>query len=252
MDNKGFMGILGPIATGLAWLLAVSCSSPEATAVRASTGSDSTGDTGKDSSLKSQYYSAHYTFHGGAFGGQSFSVERDLTQTPGVLSFGNSHLTYPAVAFAIDDQVDEATKTAAGKWTSTKLALQLRFGILVPAQGFAVNTGAAGTYPLGCKPPLMQVVLATQMYRSSCPLSVGSGDIVVTQWAAEKGGHFAGTFKGRAYAYNYNSSFLDDCNANHTAQTCKQPEIWVDIGGEFDFTLPGINQDVCLPPAPCP
>ncbi len=251
----GFKSIRPSLPARVAALIAVAlagCSSPDSSggtpASDAKTASDSTSDT----SLKSQYYAASYTFHGGTFAGQTFQVERDLTQTSGVLSFGNSHLTYPAVAFAIEDQADQVVKGADGKWKPTKLALQLRFGILVPGPGFPVNTGAAGTYPLGCKPPMIQVVLATQMYRSSCPLSAGSGDIVVTQWAAEKDGRFSGTFKGRAYAYNYNSSYLDDCNPEHTAQTCKQPDIWVDVQGSFDFTLPGINADVCLPPAPCP
>ncbi|MBI5607829.1 MAG: hypothetical protein HY902_03005 [Deltaproteobacteria bacterium] len=240
-----------PLAALLA-VLAAGCSSPADGTTTASGDATTGGDTSLDTSLKSQYYAASYTFHGGAFAGQTFQVERDLTQTSGVLSFGNSHLAYPAVAFAIEDQADQVVKGADGKWKPTKLALQLRFGILVPGPGFPVNTGAAGTYPLGCKPPMIQVVLATQMYRSSCPLAAGSGDIVVSSWAAEKDGHFAGTFKGRAYAYNYNSSYLDDCNPAHTAQTCKQPEIWVDVQGAFDFTLPGINADVCLPPAPCP
>lgn len=247
---------VGRVLAGLAALVlaagSAACSSPEGTTSGGGSDAKSAGDASLDTSLKSQYYAASYTFHGGAFAGQTFQVERDLTQTSGVLSFGNSHLTYPAVAFAIEDQADQVVKGADGKWKPTKLALQLRFGILVPGPGFPVNTGAAGTYPLGCKPPMIQVVLATQMYRSSCPLSAGSGDIVVTKWAAEKDGHFAGTFKGRAYAYNYNSSYLDDCNPAHTAQTCKQPEIWVDVQGSFDFTLPGINADVCLPPAPCP
>lgn len=201
---------------------------------------------------RTQFYAASYTFHGGKFDGKSFEVDRDLSKVSGVLSFGNSHLTPPAMAFAMEDSVNQVVKGANGQAAMAPLTLQLRFGILVEAVGFPINTGNTGVYPLGCKAPMMQVKMDNLMYRSTCPLSVGTGQIEITQWASSPGGKFSGLFKGRAFAYNYNSSFLDDCNAEHTAQTCKQPQVWVDVEGEFDFTLPPVNGDVCVDPNGCP
>lgn len=196
-----------------------------------------------DGTQRTQYYAALLTFHGGPYDGLQVDLDRDLTKLPGILSFGNSHLTPPAVAFAIEDEVPQAVKNAAGKFVQVQFNLQLRFGILVEAPGFPADTPKAGSYPLGCKQPLLQIKLNNQLYRTTCPGAVGSGSIDVDQWASTPGGKFRGSFSGKATAYFYNSSHLDDCKAEDAAATCKVADTWVEITGAYDFTLPQLNQD---------
>lgn len=209
----------------------------------ASADATAAGDSLADAN-RTQYYAALLTFHGGPFDGLQVDLDRDLSQIPGVLSFGNSHLTPPAVAFALEDQVPQAVKNKDGKFVQVQFNLQIRFGILVEAQGFPADTPKAGSYPLGCKQPLLQVKLNNQMYRSTCPGAVGSGSIDVDEWSSTAGGRFRGSFQGKAMAYFYDSSHLDECKATDAMATCKTTDTWVELTGAFDFTLPALNQDV--------
>jgi hypothetical protein len=241
-----------PLARALGWVMLVcgssGCGGDTTGPTAASADTSSVADAGladaQTDASRTQYYAALLTFHGGQFDGLQVDLDRDLSQIPGVLSFGNSHLTPPAVAFALEDQVPQAVKNKDGKFVQVQFNLQIRFGILVEAEGFPADTPKAGSYPLGCKQPLLQVKLNNQMYRSTCPGATGSGSIDVDAWSSTPGGRFRGSFQGKAMAYFYDSSHLDECKATDAMATCKTTDTWVELTGAFDFTLPALNQDV--------
>ncbi len=203
---------------------------------------DGGGDAASDSAARTQYYAATLKFHGGKFDGRTVSLDRDLTQVSGVLSFGNSHMTPPAVAFGLEDHVPQPYTTATGQPTIMPLTLQLRFGILVEAVGFAAHASKAGSYAFSCKAPLVQVVLDNELFRSTCPDN--SGFIEIEKWSSEPGGNFRGVFKGKVGRHKTDPSGTDDCAPGYAEQACKYATpSWIDIEGEYDFTLPELNKD---------
>lgn len=222
-------------AAGLAGL---GCSDPATTASGAAADTAAAADV----SQRSHFYTATLKFHGGKHDGRVIVLDRDLTGVPGVVSFGNSHLTPPAVALGLEDHVSQPITSATGTPTLVPLTLQLRWGILVEAPGFPAHTPAAGTYPFSCAAPLVQVVLDTELYRSTCPGN--SGAIQVTQWTATTGGHFRGSFAGKVGRHKTDPAGTDDCAAGYAAQACSYPQpSWVEVSGQFDVLLPALNQD---------
>jgi hypothetical protein len=159
-----------------------------------------------------------------------------------VVSFGNTHLMPPAVALGLEDHVSQPITSATGTPTLVPLTLQLRFGILVEAAGFAAHTSKAGSYPFSCTSPLVQVVLDTELYRSTCPGN--SGEIKVDQWSATATGRFSGSFSGKVGRHKTDPAGTDDCAAGYAEQACSyaQPS-WVEVTGQFDLVLPELNQD---------
>jgi len=235
-------------AAAVAAVVVAACSDPppatlasDAVASDAADG-DATAAGGADVKVKrTQYYAARLTFHGGPFDGRIVELDRDLTQVDSVLIYGNTHLTPPAVAFGMQDHVPQPATSSQGKPVIVPLDFQMRFGILVEAVGFPVNTGGPGKYPFSCKAPMIQVNFDTWTYRSTCPLA--SGEWEIEKWSASPGGKFAGTVKGKALLYFFDSSKTDDCKADHTAATCTKPDKWVDVEAEFDFTVPELNKN---------
>lgn len=223
----------------------LACSSPTPTPAAdtavADAGATDTGQVADTAAKRTQYYAAKLTFHGAPFDGKVVELDRDLTQIDSVLIYGNTHLTPPAVAFGMQDHVPQPATTQKGQPTIIPLDFQLRFGILVEAVGFPVNTGKAGTYPFGCTSPMVQVNFDMYSYRSTCPGN--DGQFEIEKWAASPGGKFSGTVKGRAAAYIFQSSAVDDCKAENTAQTCKVKDKWVDVEAEFDFLVPALNSN---------
>lgn len=208
-------------------------------AVVADGGGDASADT---AAARTQYYAATLKFHGGKFDGRTVELDRDLTAISGVLSFGNSHLTPPAVAFGLEDHVPQPYTTPTGNPTIMPLTLQLRFGILVEAVGFAAHTPKAGTYPFSCKAPLVQVVLDNELFRSTC--KDNTGFVEIEKWSSEPGGKFRGVFKGKVGRHKTDPSGTDDCAPGYAEQACSYASpSWVDMEGEFDFTLPELNKD---------
>lgn len=198
-------------------------------------------ETAADSSPRVQFYTAKLTFHGGPWNGFVHEWERDLTQIDSVLIYGNTHLTPPAVAFAMQDHMSLPATSKTGKPTLVPLDFQMRFGILIEAVGFPVHTGKTGSFPISCKSPMVQVNFDTWSYRSTCPSATGSFEI--DQWSASPGGKFSGTTKGRAPMYFFDSLHNDDCKAADTALTCKAIDKWVDFEASFDFVVPDLNKN---------
>ncbi|MSQ82278.1 MAG: hypothetical protein EXR77_05075 [Myxococcales bacterium] len=198
-------------------------------------------ETSADTSARVQYYAAKLSFHGGPWNGFVHEWERDLTQIDSVLIYGNTHLTPPAVAFAMQDHMSLPATSKTGKPTLVPLDFQLRFGILIEAVGFPVHTGKTGSFPISCKSPMVQVNFDTWSYRSTCPSATGSFEI--DQWSASPGGKFSGTTKGRAPMYFFDSLHNDDCKAADTALTCKATDKWVDFEASFDFVVPDLNKN---------
>lgn len=192
--------------------------------------------------VRTQYYAANLKFHGGKFDGRTVSLDRDLSKTPWALSFGNTHLTPPAVAFALEDAVPQPFTTATGQPTIMPLTLQLRFGNLVEAVDYVAHAPKAGTYQFSCHAPLVQVVLDTELFRSTCPGD--SGFIEVEKWSSETGGKFRGVFKGKVSRHKTDPTGTDDCVVGYAEQACTYAKpSWIDIEGEFDFTLPKLNDN---------
>lgn len=222
------------------------CASPTATSGSGSDASALSDATAGDSAVadtykRTQYYAAKLVFHGGTYDGRVQEWDRDLTKIDNVLIYGNTHLTPPAVAFGLQDHMQVPVTTKDGTAAIMPLDFQLRFGILVEAVGFPVNTGKAGTYPFACTSPLVQVNLNTWTYRSTCPAS--SGQFEIDKWSASPGGHFSGTVKGKVPQFIFDSSHVDDCKAENTALTCSKPNNWVDVEAEFDFVVPELNKN---------
>ena len=233
----------GP-ATGLAALaglaLCALCGCSEAPAPATPSAKDATAQA--DTSNRSHFYTATLKFHGGKHDGRVIALDRDLKGVPGVVSFGNTHLMPPAVALGLEDHVSQPITSATGTPTLVPLTLQLRFGILVEAAGFAAHTPKAGSYPFSCTSPLVQVVLDTELYRSTCPGN--GGEIKVDQWSASATGRFSGSFSGKVGRHKTDPAGTDDCAAGYAEQACSyaQPS-WVEVSGQFDLVLPELNQD---------
>ncbi len=226
--------------------LATACGEPapaaSTTTDAGATDATAVADTAaKDTAARVQFYSARFEFHGGPFDGRVFEVDRDLTQIDSVLIYGNTHLTPPAVAFGLEDTIPQPATSANGKPTIINLAFQLRFGILIEAPGFPVNTGQAGNYKFGCKAPLVHIKLDTWNYRTTCPTANGSLD--VDKWSASPGGKFSGSLKGRAPMFFFDSSHTDPCKAESAAVTCKVTDKWVDFEASYDFVVPELNKN---------
>ena len=186
---------------------------------------------------RKQGYRLTLTFHGGKADGKVIVLDRDLGGDQGKLAFGNTHLQPPAVSFAV---IDSESQPFGG--TVAPLDVQFRFGILIEAANHPINIGKPGIYPFGCGNPLVQVNFVDGMYRSSCPDLDGQLEIV--DWSAEPGGRFRGRVQGRLQHYFFSSTWLDDCDPAGLGQTCKDTLSWVDISGDFSFTLPPLNSDV--------
>ena len=182
-----------------------------------------------------QGYSANLRFHGGIPDGQDVHLERDLHGTKTILSFGNTHLTPPALSFAVDDSV---SVVLPGK-PASPLQFTLRFGFIAESSAQPLQCGKSGTYPFSCQSPAMLVTYKGFSYRSTCPGLQGA--IVVTDWSQDPGGRFAGHFSGRLQAYKPDSQKLDDCAAANTKETCSKTDWWVDVDGVFGFELPAVN-----------
>lgn len=223
---------------GLTALSLAHCGGEEAPARAPSADTASAADT----SSRSHYYTATLKFHGGKHDGRIIALDRSLQGVPGVVSFGNTHLTPPAVALGLEDHVSQPITSATGTPTLVPLTLQLRFGILVEAAGFAAHTPKAGSYPFSCAAPLVQVVLDTELYRSTCPGN--GGEIKVVEWSASPAGRFRGSFAGKVGRHKTDPAGTDDCAAGYADQACSyaQPS-WVEVSGQFDLILPEINQD---------
>lgn len=225
-------------AVGASALGAAACSDAPATATAAAA-----KDAGAaDASARSHFYTASLKFHGGKHDGRVISLDRDLGALAGVLSFGNTHLTPPAVALGLEDHLSQPITSATGTPTLVPLTLQLRLGILVEAPGFAAHTPQAGSYPFGCAAPLLQVVLDTELYRSTCPDRTGA--IEVLQWSASPGGRVRGTFAGALGRHKTDPAGTDDCAPGYAQQACTYATpSWVEVSGQFDLVLPELNQD---------
>lgn len=184
-----------------------------------------------------QGYGASLTFHGGPANGHVVKLERDLAGIKGILSYGDTHLTPPALSFAMSDHVSH--KAPDGK--TYPVDVTLIFGYIAKSAAQPLQCGEPGTYPFSCNSPSLRVEFNGFSYRSVCPGLTGA--IVVDDWSKAPGGRFAGTFAGRLQVYFQDSSLLDDCKAENTATTCKKTEWWVDVDGVYGFKLPQKNSD---------
>lgn len=184
-----------------------------------------------------QGYRLKLRFTGGKADGVHIELDQDLSGDQGKVIFGNTHLEPPAVSFAVQDSVAQAF---AG--TVQKLDLQFRFGFVVGAKSHPISVGAPGSYPFSCAAPMLQVTFVDGMYRSSCPGMQGSVEVV--EFSSAPGGRFRGRVKGRLQHYFFSSQYLDDCNPDGLGVTCKDTASWVDVDGDFGFTLPPLNDDV--------
>ena len=143
--------------------------------------------------------------------GQSYELERDITERPNAFSFGSTHIA-PAVSFAIsEDLTFPAT-----------MNLTLNFGIVFGSDSYPIQCDGPKNYPFSAAPPEVDVTIGLR-YRSTVPGA--SGAVEVTEWSNTTDGIMRGTFKGR---------LLQD--------TDKPDKRWADVEGEFKFIIPDAEQ----------
>jgi hypothetical protein len=187
-----------------------------------------------------QGYGATLTFKGGPADGWQIKLDRDFysetIKCPPVFSFGSSHLTPPAVAFAVTDQPTvKAKHQKSGADVEAPLFVVMQFGILVKSAKEDAQTGDAKPYPFSCGAPYLEIGFKNVTYKSTCKGLNGTVD--VKEWAASEKGRFAGQFKGTLQAYAA-SGAVDDCGPSGAEKCSKQPTWTVDVDGVFGFELP--------------
>ena len=80
--------------------------------------------------------------------GQTYELERDITERPNAFSFGSTHIA-PAVSFAIsEDLTFPAT-----------MNLTLNFGIVFGSDNFPIQCDSAKSYPFSAAPPEVDVTI---------------------------------------------------------------------------------------------
>lgn len=184
-----------------------------------------------------QGYAAVLTFHGGNADGQTLKFERNLSGSQSIVSFGNSHLTPPAVSFGVDD-----TQSVMFKDKKSPMEVLLSFGILVQSAAQPVTTPKADTYPFQCNTPEIKINFQAHTYVSVCPKA--SGSIEITDWSAVPGGFFAGRIKGTLQNYyDLSLSKAERCEEAKLASSCQNNGLTVDVDIVYGFTLPEINSD---------
>ena len=143
--------------------------------------------------------------------GQSYELERDITERPNAFSFGSTHIA-PAVSFAIsEDLTFPAT-----------MNLTLNFGIVFGSDDFPIQCDSAKNYPFSTAPPEVDVTIGLR-YRSTVPGA--SGAVEITEWSNTTGGIMRGSFKGRLLQ-----------------ETDKPDKRWADVEGEFKLIIPDAEQ----------
>jgi len=137
-----------------------------------------------------------------------YEYERDLTGLDTKFAFGSTHIA-PAISLAMTDTM----------YNPTFAVITLNFGIIIGTSDKPPATSMAGEYDFSGFEPEVEVTIHNKEYTSKVDGSQGT--IVVTDWAAEKGGKFAGTVEGTIL------------------QNTEKPEkLRTHVVGSFDFILP--------------
>ncbi len=181
-------------------------------------------------------YTIQLSFKGGPADGDKLLFQRDLYEAPKTISFGSTHYTQGEVGFTVVDDFQVMMPNAKGKEVGFQLRNELNFGLVVGSGINPVHVDKAGEYPFACKPPTIKVGFKNFSYKSSCPKLTGRINII--SYGNETGQKMTGDFIGRLQAYFQQGAYLDDCNPDHTAHSCKKPEWYVDVKGYFGFELP--------------
>jgi hypothetical protein len=137
-----------------------------------------------------------------------YEYERDLTGLDTKFAFGSTHIA-PAISLAMTDTM----------YTPTFAVITLNFGIIIGTSDKPPATAMAGEYDFGGFEPEVEVTIHNKEYSSKVEGSQGT--FVVTDWAAEKGGKWAGTVQGTIIQ-----------------NTAKAEKLRAQVDGSFDFILP--------------
>ncbi len=181
-------------------------------------------------------YSIQLSFKGGPADGDEMLLQRDLYEVPGSFSFGSTHYSQGEVGLAVADTVQVKVKNDKGEEVTTQLENWFNFGLVVGSDVNPVHVDKTGDYPFNCKAPFIRVQYKFNTYMSTCPKL--SGRIKIINYGNDVGQKMTGDFIGRLQAYFKQGSFPDDCNPDHTVNTCKKPDWYVDVKGFFSFELP--------------
>jgi uncharacterized membrane protein len=176
-------------------------------------------------------YTLQLDFHGGDADGKRVLLQRDLFEIPSAFSFGSTHYTQGEVGFAVADTVQIDVDGQ-----QEQIEVLFNFGLVVGSAVNPVHVDKKGPYPFACKPPALRIFFKGFAYKSTCPDLKGSFDL--DQFGTETEETISGTVQGRMQAYFKKSAYPDDCKAEHSKNTCKKPDWYVDIKGYFGFELP--------------
>jgi hypothetical protein len=137
-----------------------------------------------------------------------YQFDRDLTGLETKFSFGSTHIA-PAISLAMTDTM----------YTPTFAVITLNFGIIVGTPDKPSATPKSGKYEFSVFEPEVLVNIYNKTYSSK---EEGADGVVdVTDWSADQGGLFAGTFGGTIIQ-----------------QTEKVDKLRGKVKGDFHFTLP--------------
>lgn len=137
--------------------------------------------------------------------GQTYALERDLTEEPGSFSFGSTRIA-PAVSLAVQDHTFDPF-----------LYMTLNFGFVVGSPDHPATIHGPGTYVLGGVLPRVVVELPPRTYSSEQSGAVGT--LEITDFSAEAGGLFAGSIS---------ATLVDETD----------PQRYATLNGTFHFVLP--------------
>lgn len=182
-------------------------------------------------------YSIELQFHGGPADGDHLIFHRDLYEIPQAFSFGSTHYTQGEVGLAVADTIKTFLPDDKGKLVETMIEIWMNFGLVVGSPINPVHTDKAGSYPFSCKPPMLRIFFKGFAYQSTCPKL--NGVIEIDEYGNDTGQRMGGHFLGRLQSYFKKTAFPNDCDATHTAETCKKADWYVDVKGYFRFELPG-------------
>lgn len=142
------------------------------------------------------------------FGGSTcclYEYERDLTGLDTKFAFGSTHIA-PAISLSMTDTM----------YNPTFAVITLNFGIIIGTSDKPPATPMAGEYDFSTFEPEVEVTIHNKEFSSKVEGSVGS--FVVTDWAAEKDGKWAGTVQGTIIQ--------------------NTEKLKAQVTGSFDFVLP--------------
>lgn len=136
---------------------------------------------------------------------------RDLTGLENKFAFGSTHIA-PAVSLAMQDTM----------YVPIFCIVTLNFGIIIGSQDRPPSTPKAGVYEFSGFQPEIRVEIYNKKFTSL--IEGAQGKFVITDWAAEQYGLFAGSFEGTIL------------------QETKAPvPLRANVKGEFHFILPEPN-----------